>query len=109
VPAIDMMRSTLATSSTFGGIKTEWKNEMKKDMAISLYTPDDITGEPVLFDTYFSNNSVGKYVFRSFESIPTNFHIEMKDRWDNYSGPLDTVITPLFEEQIFGKTGNVNI
>jgi hypothetical protein len=109
VPAIDMMRSTLVTSSTFGGVKTEWKNKMGKDMAISLYTPDSITGEPILFDTYFSNDSVGKYVFRSFESVPTNFHIEMKDRWDNYSEPLDTTITPLFEERIWGKIDNVNI
>lgn len=106
IPAIENMRQSLRTESAFGGLRVKWDNELRKDMSISLYVLDSITGNMTLTEKFFSNDKNGMYTFRPFESKPQQFRIEMQDRWGNFATPLDTVVTPLFEEQILGKINN---
>jgi hypothetical protein len=108
IPLISLIRQTLDVSATFGGVRLKWDNAMQKDMAASLYIADS-TGEMTLFDTFFSNSESGSVTFRPFESTAQTFRIELKDRWNNYSTPLDTVITPLYEMQLPGRNGSVYI
>ncbi|MGV8092829.1 MAG: DUF4959 domain-containing protein [Mangrovibacterium sp.] len=99
---IKLIRETLKVQPTFAGVRASWQNPLKKAMNITLFTIDSV-GERVLFDRYYSNAVEDGYTFRKFEAREQAFHIELGDRWDNYSVPLDTVLTPLFEEQIKGK------
>jgi hypothetical protein len=108
-PYIENIRRTMTVDAAFGGIKTAWDNSMRKDMSISLYLPDSASGEWALYDTYFSNDPIGVYVFRPFDAEPQQFRFELRDRWDNYATPMDTLITPLFEQQIYGRIDNVDI
>lgn len=101
LPPIELIRQSLKINATFGGIHCAWENIMEENIAISLYV--DSIGEMLLHDTYFSNTTDGMYTFRGFPSRECNFRIEMRDRWMNYSIPFDTVLTPLYEQQITGR------
>ena len=100
-PPIDLIRNSLVVQETFGGIYCEWDNILEEDIAVSLYI--DSEGEWTLDDTFFSKASKGKFSFRGFENKEYAIRVEVRDRWMNYSIPLDTFLTPLFEEQIFGR------
>ena len=97
-PPVDIIRQSFKVQEAFGGIYCSWENIMNENIAISLYV--DSIGELILDDTYFSSASDGRYSFRGFPSKEYSFRIEIRDRWLNYAAPLDTVLTPIFEEQI---------
>lgn len=107
-PPIELIRETLKVNPTFGGLFTSWENDLQDEISLSLFIEDDY-GDMVLYDSYYSNASNGKFSFRGLENIPRSFRLEIRDKWDNYSSPLDTVLTPLFEEEIVGRdqTGDV--
>ena len=110
-PPIELIRKTLEVRSAFGGVRANWKNPWRKMMNVTLYTfePD---GEKIVWDRYFSNGEQDGYTFRKFEAEERKFCIELCDRWGNTSIPLDTLLTPLFETQIIGRTpppNSVNI
>jgi hypothetical protein len=104
-PPVELMRRSLRANTAFGGVRLTWDNPDKKEMAVSLYTPDS-TGYMVLYDTYFSNDRDGTVTFRPFESEEQQFRIELHDRWNNYAPPLDTVLTPLFEQRLPGRVNS---
>ena len=104
-PPIVLMRESLEALGTFGGVSLTWSNEYSKDMAVSLYVVDEESNEMILFDTYFSNGINGKTVFRTFDAVATNFRIEMRDKWENYSEPLEVSLTPLAESSLPGRDG----
>ncbi|MDR3245788.1 MAG: DUF4959 domain-containing protein [Prevotellaceae bacterium] len=101
-PPIDLIRQTLKVSPSFGGVYTSWENPLGKSIDISLYIIDSI-GDRVLYDRYYSTATDDKYIFRNLESKEQYLHIELRDRWDHYAPPLDTILTPLFERQIPGR------
>lgn len=101
IPPVEVIRQTLKVNPTFGGIYASWENPSKENIAISLYV--DSLGEKTLDDTYFSNSQNGGYAFRGLVSKEQSFRFEIRDRWLNYSIPLDTVLTPLYEQQIKGR------
>jgi hypothetical protein len=104
-PPVELMRRSLRANTTFGGVRLAWDNPDKKEMAVSLYTPDS-TGYMVLYDTYFSSDQDGTVTFRPFESEEQQFRIELHDRWNNYAPPLDTTLTPLFEQPLPGRVNS---
>ena len=100
-PPVELIRQSLKVNITFGGLHCQWENVMEENIAISLYV--DSIGEMVLDDTYYSKSLKGGYSFRGFPNKDLSFRIEIRDRWLNYSVPLDTVLTPMFEQQITGR------
>ncbi|MDR0385986.1 MAG: DUF4959 domain-containing protein, partial [Prevotellaceae bacterium] len=102
IPPVEQVRQSLRLHSTFGGIYSEWENEIEKDLAIALYIKDSI-GEFVLHDTYYTKARNGNYTFRNMKSEDLNLRIEIRDKWEHYATPVDTVIKPLFEEEIYGR------
>ncbi len=102
VPPVQLIRESFKVNTTFGGLYTSWINTYRENIAISVYKPDEV-GDWQLYDTYFSDGPVGSYSFRGLEAEETPFRIEIRDRWNNYAVPLDTIITPLFEERIWGR------
>jgi hypothetical protein len=101
IPPVELVRQSLRMNPTFGGIYINWENTAESDIAISMYKKDSV-GEFVLYDTYYSKTS-GYFSFRGLENTAQDFRFEIRDKWRNYSTPLDTVLTPLFEEEIFGR------
>jgi hypothetical protein len=109
IPPVEVIKRSLKANATFGGLYVTWDNPFKAEVAISLYTNDSI-GDRALRETYYTQAAEGKYAFRGFESMEQDFHIEIRDRWNNYSTPFDTTAKPLFEEQIMGRSnqaGNI--
>ncbi|MDR1864501.1 MAG: DUF4959 domain-containing protein [Bacteroidales bacterium] len=102
-PPIALMRETLEVSGEFGGIGFKWDNPNAKDMGVSLYVPDSISGEMLLHDTQYSNSVEGYAVFRTFDAVVQSFRLEMFDRWNNYAVPLTDTITPLKEVELVGR------
>ncbi|MDD3853653.1 MAG: DUF4959 domain-containing protein, partial [Syntrophomonadaceae bacterium] len=102
VPPVQLIRESLKVNTTFGGLYTSWINTNRENIAISVYKPDAV-GDWELYDTYFSDGPVGSYSFRGLDADETPFRIEIRDRWNNYAVPLDTVLKPLFEERIWGR------
>ena len=100
-PPVDLIRKSLKVNETFGGLYCTWENIMEENIAVSLYV--DSIGEMTLDDTFFSKTSEGGYAFRGFPNKEYSFRIEIRDRWLNYAAPLDTVLTPMFEQQILGR------
>jgi hypothetical protein len=109
-PPVEMVRQSLKLYTTFGGIYLEWINEYENDVAISVYLKDSI-GDFVLHDAYYTKTIDGKYTFRNMKNIAQDIRIEVRDKWEHYATPLDTVMTPLFEEEIYGRdpVTNANI
>lgn len=102
---IDLVRKSLTIKETFGGIYLTWENMYEKDIAITVYTPDE-TDYMVNRGTYYSTAKNGKTSFRGFEDKNTEFKLEFRDRWNNYSFPLDTVLKPMKEDNIWGRDEN---
>ncbi|MFA7492004.1 MAG: DUF5126 domain-containing protein [Proteiniphilum sp.] len=98
-PPIELIRESLQVNPSFGGIFSSWKNEYKENIAVTLLVEDSL-GFMIPDDTHYSATEKGEFSFRGFEPIETHFRIEMRDRWGNFSEPLDFTITPFYEEEI---------
>jgi hypothetical protein len=104
-PPVDILRQTLHVQQAFGGIYLTWENALEKAIVVTLYTADS-TGFLQYYDTYYSNARQGSTSFRGFDDTERDFRIEIRDRWNNYAAPFDTVIKPLKEVEIFGRDAN---
>lgn len=98
-PPVDLIRQSLNVASTFGGLYVTWDNIAEADIGVYLSYKDS-TGFFIHDYTYFSNGVDGKYSFRGYDNTSKEFQIVIRDRWNNYSEPFDTIITPLFEEKL---------
>lgn len=107
-PPVDLIRESLKMNATFGGVYMAWENPNNEKIALSLYVKDS-TDNFVLYDTYYSEATDGKYAFRGFENEPMDFKVDIRDRWLNYADPIEKTLTPLFEEEIVGKGPQGNI
>jgi hypothetical protein len=107
-PPVDILRQTLHVQQAFGGIYLSWENAFEKEIAITLYAADS-TGFLELFDIYYTNAKDGSTSFRGFDDTEREFRIEIRDRWNNYAIPFDTVIKPLKEVEIFGRENGMVI
>jgi len=101
MPPVELVRKSLKVVEVFGGVYCSWENIMRENIAVSLYVSSD--GDLALDDTYFSSSYTGGCSFRGFPNEKHSFRIEIRDKWQNYSIPLDTVLTPLFEEPILAR------
>ncbi len=101
-PPVDLVLQSTKVSVAFGGVYVTWENETEADVGVMLYAKDS-TGNYTLDYTYYTDEEEGDYSFRGFDAEATDFRLQVRDRWDNYSAALDTTITPLYEEQLYGE------
>lgn len=104
-PPVELIRQSLIAKSDFGGVAIRWDNEFEENIGISLYAADS-TGEMVYDHTLYSNEKEGFYAFRGYDANERKFQVQIRDRWGNFSIPLDTVLTPMFEEMIKAMDDN---
>ncbi|NJN25720.1 MAG: DUF5126 domain-containing protein [Cyclobacteriaceae bacterium] len=102
-PPVQLIRNTLTISETFGGVYAKWINEFNTNVVVTLFVEDSVNNELEIYEAYYSSSTEGSYAFRGFKNVERRFVLEIRDRWDNYSTLLDTVLTPLFEEEIYGR------
>jgi hypothetical protein len=101
-PPVELLRQSIKIYPTYGGIYSEWENKYGNDVAISVYIKDSV-GDYVMHDTYYTNTNEGKYSFRNMKNLEQDMRIEIRDKWEHYATPLDTMLKPLFEEEIYGR------
>jgi hypothetical protein len=101
-PPVELVRQSIKLYTTYGGIYSEWENKSGNDMAIYVYLKDSI-GDFILHDVYYTKAIDGKYSFRNMKDIEQDIRIEIRDKWEHYATPFDTVMTPLREEEIYGR------
>ncbi|MDR1225212.1 MAG: DUF4959 domain-containing protein [Tannerella sp.] len=101
-PPVELLRQSIKIYPAFGGIYSEWENKYRNDIAITVYLKDSV-GDYVVHDTYYTKENEGKYSFRNMKNLAQDMRIEVRDKWEHYATPLDTVLTPLFEEEIYGR------
>jgi hypothetical protein len=104
-PPVDLLMQTLSVQQTFAGVYLNWENTFEKEMAVTLYVADS-TGFFQYYDTQYSNARDGSMSFRGLDDTERSFRIEIRDRWNNYAPPFDTIIKPLKEVTISGRDEN---
>jgi hypothetical protein len=107
VSPVDLIRQTLKVYSTFGGLYVTWDNENQNLIDVSVSLKNE-AGQYTLGERYYSTAKVGKYTFRGYEDVSTNFRVHVRDRWNNYAADFDTVIKPIFEQELVRRINGVN-
>lgn len=102
IPPVELIRQSLELNATFGGVYAVWENDFNDEMSLTLYKENE-DGDYEYYDAYYSKLKNGSYTFRGLDNIPQGLRIEIRDKWGNYSLPVDTLITPLFEQEIIGR------
>ncbi|MDR0573906.1 MAG: DUF4959 domain-containing protein [Tannerella sp.] len=108
IPPVELIRRSLKVQTTFQGVTASWENITGANIGVVLYAADS-TGTMRLNYTHYSNTLEDIYTFRGFDTTQRAFSVQIRDRWDNYSSTLDTVLTPLFEIQIQGIVNGIEI
>jgi len=94
-PYIHDIFRTIKPIQDFAGVNLQWKNDNKQAISVTLLYKDD--DKFIEKETHFSDLEEGEYIFRTFESVPTDFKVFIKDKWENSSDTLDFDLTPLYE------------
>lgn len=98
-PPVITIGQTLSMSEGFGGVKFFWQNPTRAEVGIVVLEEDN-NGEFVPIETYYSTMIDGSGSIRGLDTIPFNFGIYVKDRWENKSELKYFELTPLFEEEM---------
>jgi hypothetical protein len=102
-PPVELIRQSLQLEPSFGGLKAIWDNPSQKAIAV-IFSVKDSIGEWIEYDTYYSNTTTGKSFLRGLKNTPQEINIVIRDKWQHYSSTFNTTLTPLFEEEILGRT-----
>lgn len=93
----------LATKSlreTFGGIAVDIVNPEKANLAIVLLADTANQGFLSEVYTFYTSMPNAAFNYRGLDSIPGNFAVYLRDRWNNFSDTVSARLTPWFEEYI---------
>ncbi len=95
---LDAVLESLKVLPDFGGMQITWKNIDKSIIALFVYKIE--MNDTILLDQYYSKTENGELTIRGQESVDTEFLIQVRDRWDNYTQKVQYNITPLFEKEL---------
>jgi hypothetical protein len=77
-----------------GGVKLQWDNPGKKDIAVELLYKD-ASGEYGVYETFYSREEQGQGVkFGGLEQKPSSFGVYVRDRWGNQTSVKYYEVTP---------------
>lgn len=89
----------MSITPDFGGLNLKWSNPSEADLAILIFMKNK-EGKFENIDTYYTSNKVGNYSVRGLEDVESEFAIQLRDKWGNFSEQKTATLTPIFEEQI---------
>lgn len=106
-PPIKSIFKSLSMYETFGGVRVEFENEHKADVAIMLMV--DTTGQNTWAPatTYYTSALKGAFSARGYDTLQRRFAVVVRDRWNNKSDTLLKSLTPIFETRIPTNTWSV--
>jgi len=88
---------------TFGGVAIDLENPESVNLAIVLRMEED-EGQWIELQTFYTSLENTSFSFRGLDSIPYNFAVHVRDRWNNLSDTIEASITPWYEEYIVKNT-----
>jgi len=86
--------------ASFGGVKIEFTNEARANLALVLMIDSLGTGEWLPLQTFYTKAPGGSFYRRGLENKELNFALYIRDRWNNKSDTLVQTIIPVLEEDI---------
>jgi hypothetical protein len=99
-PPVQNVRNSFVLGETFGGIYVRFKNADKSNIVIKVLVEDLTSKEWVNIDNYYTSLDSGQFAVRGLTPVLRKFGVFVKDRWDNVSDTLITMMTPVYEEQL---------
>ena len=100
--------ATKRLRETFGGVAVDIENPESANLAIVLLSDTAKNGYLSELYTFYSSMPKGSYSFRGLDTIPSDFAVYIRDRWNNRSDTIEASLTPWFEEDIPKRTWSEN-
>ncbi len=99
-PPVELAFPELKLNSAFGGVRINFKNELEANLALVLMADTTGTGLWYELQTFYTKSPEGYFVYKGLDTVPANFAVYLRDRWNNKSDTLKETLTPLFEQEI---------
>jgi len=112
-PPVFLVANTLEITADWGGAHYTWNNDVKKPIRVDLLADTIGDGTLIVKKTIYTEQLIGDYAIRGFESKPTLFAAVVRDQFGNKSDTIypatpDKKLTPLYEE-VIDKTKFLNL
>ena len=91
-------------SSAFGGVRISFENEHETNLAIVLMADTIGLGYWSILQTFYTSAAKGTFSYRGLDTIPGQYAVYLRDRWNNLSDTIEETLTPMYEEFIPKKT-----
>lgn len=100
-PVVDVVSSSFEVKRAIGGVKIVYeKNDSKENLTYVLLTWSDRNHKWEEVRKFYSSLESGSFTQRGMEAVETNVGVYVTDRWGNASDTVETMVTPVFEEEI---------
>lgn len=96
--------ATKKLKETFGGVSVSIENPEKASLAIVLMADTANLGYLNILQTYYTSMQKASFSYRGLDSIPGNFAVYIRDRWNNFSDTITSIVKPIYEEEITKNT-----
>lgn len=97
-PVMAVFKSLLA-SEDFGGLRVNYVNEAKADVAIHTLAANN-NGAMEEVNVQYTTLPLGTYTMRGFDSAARRFSFFVKDRYGNISDTMTRTYKPLYEKEL---------
>lgn len=91
-------------SETFGGVSVRIDNPEKANLVVTLMGDTAQLGYHLTLQSFYTSAEKAKFNFRGLDTIPLNFSVYLRDRWNNVSDTVTATVTPIFEDEIAMNT-----
>ena len=85
---------------TFGGVSLWIENPKETNLAIVLTGDTANLGYHVFLQTFYTSREKVTFNYRGLSSVPLEFAVHLRDRWNNITATLDSTLTPIQEQFI---------
>jgi len=96
--------ATKQLREAFGGVAIDVENPTRANLTIVLLADTAKLGYLTELYTFWTSAQKGVFSYRGLDSIPYDFAVYFRDRWDNFSDTVKANVTPWFEEFIHKNT-----
>ena len=100
-PVVDVVSSSFEIKRAIGGVKIAYdKNDSQENLTYVLLAWNARNHKWEELRKFYSSLKQGSFTQRGMEAVETNVGIYVTDRWGNASDTVETMVTPVFEEEI---------
>lgn len=96
-PPYQVVSTTLAVESTWGGVKVTYSNPMGASLRLTFL--ESVTKGWEEKETVYTSLKTGSFYVRGLDNRGYTFGVVTRDRWENYSDTIRFNVTPRYEEQ----------